>query len=74
MENKFEFTYSAPTETERKEIEFIRNQYQTNNKNEKLQQLKNLDKKVNNIPTCVAIILGVIGILVFGLGLTMILE
>lgn len=75
MNNKFEFSYSAPTEQERKEIEYIKNQYEThNNNNSKLNRLRKLDKKVNNIPTCIALVFGIIGMLVFGLGLTMVLE
>jgi len=75
MENKFEFSYSAPTQEERKEIEDIQNRYKAKNKNlTKIEYLRKLDKKVRNIPTIVALVLGIIGTLVFGTGLTMILE
>ena len=73
--NDFEYTYSAPTAQERKEIESIRNNYITNAKvTGKLARLRYLDNKVKNIPTCVALILGIIGTLIFGLGLSMVLE
>lgn len=77
MENKndFEFNYVAPTANERKEIESIRNSYMPKNKGaEKLERLRTLDAKVRNIPTTISLILGIAGMLIFGLGLTMILE
>ena len=45
MENKeFKYTYSAPSESERKEIEKIKRQYDTMEKGEnKLERLKRLD-------------------------------
>lgn len=75
MSNKFEFRYSVPTEEERNEIKNIRNQYLDNHsQNEKLARLRKLDAKVKNIPTCVSMIVGIMGILIFGLGLAMALE
>jgi len=75
MSDKFEYTYSAPTEQERKEIEHIQNQYKPKEKSsEKLTRLRKLDAKVKNTPIMISIILGVVGILTFGLGLTLILE
>ncbi len=76
MTNKFKFSYSAPSNEERKEIECIRNAYlqkQTVEEN-KLATLRKLDKKVKNTPLIIALSLGIIGTLIFGLGLTMILE
>lgn len=74
-DNKFSYSYSAPTEKERREIEQIRNKYSEQNpKNSKLSRLKELDAKVRRIPMIVGILLGVFGTLVFGTGLTMILE
>lgn len=70
--NDFEFKYSAPTVEERREIESIRNSYIKQEKT-KLEKLRSLDNKVKNIPTITALIIGIIGILVFGLGLTMVL-
>lgn len=82
MENKqketaFEYTYSAPTERERKEIERIRREYrplQQGEREEKLQRVQTLHAKIVNTATAWAIVLGVVGLLVFGLGMTMCLE
>ena len=76
MSKKFEYSYSAPTEAERKEIESIRRQYIAEEKREEtdMEKLRRLDAKVRNMPTMYALIMGVFGILVFGLGLAMVLE
>jgi hypothetical protein len=76
MSKKFEYSYSAPTEAERKEIESIRRQYVAEEKREEtdMEKLRRLDAKVRNMPTMYALIMGVFGILVFGLGLAMVLE
>lgn len=72
----FEYTYSTPTEKEKKQIESIRRQYAGEDKNEQspFERLKMLDRKVKNTANCVALIFGVIGCLVFGLGMAMVLE
>ncbi|MBQ7880973.1 MAG: hypothetical protein IJ358_03945 [Clostridia bacterium] len=73
--NDFEFKYVAPTAEERKEIESIRNSYTIKDKSSnKLERLRSLDRKVKNIPTMVSLIVGVVGILIFGLGFSMVLE
>lgn len=73
--NKFEYTYAAPTESERKTIERIRKNYLPQEKHESdLDRLKALDGKVQNPPMAFALSFGVVGTLVFGLGLTLILE
>ncbi len=75
MSKKFKYKYSAPTQAERKEIEYIQSQYQpTSDRESKIQYLRKLDNKVKGIPACVSLILGIGGLLIFGLGLTMILE
>ena len=77
MENKeFNYTYIAPTEEERKEIASIRRQYVEKEKPEetKLQRLRRLDARVRTLPVVWSLTVGVIGILIFGLGLTMVLE
>lgn len=71
---KFKYTYAAPTEQERREIDSIRRQYAADGSVDKLEQLRRLDGKVKNPPKILGIILGIAGILVFGLGLTMVLE
>ncbi|MBE6673967.1 MAG: ABC transporter ATP-binding protein [Ruminococcaceae bacterium] len=73
-DNKFNYTYSAPTESERREIDSIRRQYQPkSNKEISLNRLRRLDSIVKGVPQAVSLALGVVGTLVFGLGLTMIL-
>lgn len=74
--NTFEYSYYSPTEQERKQIESIRKQYIKNpEKNEsKLDRLKKLNSKVISTATMVALIFGIVGCLIFGLGLTMVLE
>lgn len=75
MNKKFKYTYTAPTEDERKEIEYIKSQYEgKTDRQTKLDTLRKLDGKVKNIPTCVSLILGILGLLIFGLGMAMILE
>ena len=75
-EGKFSYTYSAPTEAERREIESIRNQYSATGKkpDTAIERLRNLNKKVKMFPTVFAYVLGVIGILIAGVGMTMVLE
>lgn len=74
-ENKFEYTYSAPTESERREIESIKKQYVASPVQEdKMETLRRLNKRVTRPPLIVSIIVGVIGTLVMGLGMTMVLE
>lgn len=73
--NRFHYTYSAPTEEERREIESIRREYQPREKKETdLERLRALDRKVKNLPMAVGLSLGVVGVLVFGLGMAMVLE
>ncbi len=75
-QTKFEFNYSAPSEQERKEIESIRRQYTTvtETKDDKLFRLRKLNSYVNNSATIIGLVFGVIGLLIFGLGMTMVLE
>lgn len=75
MSNQFHFKYTAPTEEERKEIDSIRRQYVPQEKTEtKMEKLRRLDALVKNTAIIWSLVLGVIGTLIFGLGLTMILE
>ena len=76
MENKqFNYTYKAPTEEERREIESIKRQYEEPKTEEgKLEKLRRLNNFVNGSATAISFIVGIIGTLVFGLGLTMVLE
>jgi hypothetical protein len=75
MNNQFNFKYTAPTEEERKEIDSIRRQYAPQEHVEtKLERLRRLDSLVKNTAIIWSLVLGVVGTLVLGLGLTMILE
>ncbi len=76
MNKGFHYTYTAPTEEERKEIESIKRQYVEAEKKEetKLQRLRRLDAKVRSTPVILALTVGIIGTLIFGLGLTCVLE
>ena len=75
MSNQFNFRYTAPTEEERKEIDSIRRQYAPQEKTEtKLERLRRLDALVKNTAVIWSLVFGVIGCLIFGLGLTMVLE
>ncbi len=73
--NSFNFTYTAPTEEERREIESIRRQYKNEPREERpTERLRRLHATVVNTARCAALVTGIIGTLVFGLGLTFILE
>lgn len=75
MSNQFNFKYTAPTEAERREIDSIRRQYAPREQSEsKIERLRRLDALVKNAAIIWSLVLGVIGCLIFGLGLTMILE
>ena len=74
-EDKFDYTYSAPTESERREIESIKKQYEAQpEKQDKLGELRALNKRVTRPPVVIAVTVGIIGTLVMGLGMTMFLE
>ena len=76
MGNKeFNYTYKAPTEEERREIESIKRQYEEPKAEEgKLERLRKLNNYVNGQATALALVSGILGLLIFGLGLTMVLE
>lgn len=58
-----------------KEIQSIRNRYLVhNNENNKLNYLRQLNNKVKNTPTIISLIVGIVGILIFGLGFTMVVK
>lgn len=71
----FEYGYSAPTAGERREIEGIRSKYMpADERQQKLERLKTLDRKVKRPAVLLAAVLGVCGVLLFGLGMCMVLE
>lgn len=74
-EKKFNYRYQAPTRSERREIEDIRRRYgEERAPKSQLEELRLLDRRVKRVPALVAYLLGVAGVLIFGLGLAMILE
>ena len=74
-DNKFSYTYSAPTETERREIEGIRRQYKAEDVGEnKIERLRRLHSLVVGRATAASLALGVGGILIFGGGMALALE
>ena len=75
-ENKFEYTYRALSEEQKRVISSIKGQYDVKAETPvgAYEEIVRLDKKVKNTAMALAITLGVIGLLIFGLGLTMVLE
>ncbi|MBP3888097.1 MAG: DUF1515 family protein [Cellulosilyticum sp.] len=73
MEEKnatFQYTYSAEQQGE---IKSIRQKYVAN-EDDKMSQLRKLDESVTRPGTILGIVVGIIGTLVFGLGMTCVLE
>lgn len=71
--NKFEYNYSAPTEEERKEIESIRRAYSPQSDN-RIERVRKLDRRVK-LPAAITLaVMLVAGTLIFGTGLTLVLE
>jgi hypothetical protein len=68
--NTFSYTYSAK---QNEEVKKIRQKYLPREKN-KMEQLRMLDKSAEKPGTIVSLIIGVIGVLLFGVGLTCTLE
>ncbi|MDE7265511.1 MAG: hypothetical protein K2N52_04485, partial [Clostridia bacterium] len=66
---KFDYTYSAPTEEERKEIEALRREYSPSENKGALEQLRALDKKVRLPADIAAVVLGIAGLLLLGVGM-----
>ncbi len=77
MKNEeFNYVYTAPNEDERREIEEIRSQYDPKQIpiETGLEKLRRLNRFVNAPPRILAIVLGIAATLVFGFGITLILE
>ena len=73
MNNRFTYAYSAPTPQEREEIKSIRDRYIKKEMTD-VEILRKMDKSVKTPPLIVSLILGIAGLMLFGTGLTMILE
>lgn len=69
--NKFIYTYSSQ---EKEEIEKIRQKYTQKAKvPSHLDQIRKLDKSVTSTATVVALIIGIVGTLIFGAGFSLVL-
>lgn len=65
--NTFNYTYSAKQQAE---IENIRKKYAPSASNEdKMEQLRRLDRKVSQKATTVSLIIGILGTLIMGIGM-----
>ena len=76
-QEKFTYTYVALTEEERAKVNSIKQDYlpkKEQSQESKMQKLLALDAKVKNPPVIIGLVLGIIGTLIFGLGLTTVLE
>lgn len=74
-EADFKYEYSAPTDSERKEIISIRNEYMSAGGDASVvERLKAMHKRVKTVPHAISIVIGVLGTLVFGGGMAMFLE
>ena len=74
MENKetFNYTYSAK---EQEEIKAIRKKYISEEKSEdKMTKLRRLDAEVTQKATVISLVLGIIGALVLGIGMSLIMT
>lgn len=70
-EQQFRYTYSAPTESERREIEDIQKQYApADPADNKMARLRRLNARARNISVCIGLSLGVVGLLLFGAGMS----
>lgn len=69
--NTFEYTYSA---SQQEEIKKIRDKYMIKTQVEsKIEKLQKLDKKAENPGMIISIVLGIIGTLIFGIGMCCVL-
>ena len=72
MDNKFEYTYSAPTAEERKYLESIKRDYIGGGASPStIDKIRALDNKIKSTATAVSLSLGIVGLLIFGGGLSL---
>ena len=70
--DSFSFTYSSK---EREEVKRIREKYtKEQNEENKLERLRALDERVTRISTTVSLILGIVGTLILGFGMSLIMT
>jgi len=70
MESSFKYTYSAK---EQDEIKRIRQKYQSREE-DAMTRLRSLDASVTNKATVIAIVLGIVGTLILGTGMSLIMT
>lgn len=71
----FKYEYSAPTDSERKEILSIRNEYiSVGVDGGDVDRLRAMHRRVKSLPRIISIVIGIIGTLIFGGGMAMFLE
>lgn len=68
--NTFNYTYSA---AQHAEVEKIKKKYQTPTEENKLEALKKLDRSVETPASIAALVIGIVGILIMGLGMSMVM-
>lgn len=75
-EKEYSFSYSATDASKRREeIEQIRLRYVDNSKaDDNVTRLKKLDQKAKSPAMCISLSLGIIGVLIFGGGMSMALS
>lgn len=75
MDNaEFNYTYASLSQAEKKQVENIKRQYgAASQKDGDLDELLRLDKKVKTIPKTIATIVGVVGTLVLGSGMSIVM-
>lgn len=72
MDNKFEYTYSAPTAEERKYLESIKRDYISGGASPStIDRIRALDNKIKSTATAVSLSFGIVGLLIFGGGLSL---
>ena len=75
MANKFRIDYEGKNDNIKEEVESIRNSYlEKTPSQKKLEELRKIDSKVKNTPLIISLSFGIIGTLVFGFGMSLILE
>lgn len=74
-EADFKYEYSAPTDSERKEIISIRDEYVSVGSDVSVvNRLRAMHKRAKAVPRLVSIVIGVLGTLIFGGGMALFLE
>ncbi|MBE6694217.1 MAG: DUF898 domain-containing protein [Ruminococcaceae bacterium] len=69
-ENGFQYTYSA---RDRAEVMKIREKYNSRGE-DKMEQLRRLDRSVTSTATTVALIIGIVGAIVMGAGMSLVMT